>query len=294
MVKQRISRVLTIAGSDSGGGAGIQADLKTFQEWLVYGMSAITAVTAQNSHGVKGVWPMSADAVEEQLRVVLEDFGADAVKTGMLANRDIIRRTAAIMAAYRVRHLVVDPVMVAKGGAVLLAEEAIAALQEDLLPVARLVTPNVQEACRLAGMEEITTTAQMVEAARRIHRFGPEAVLVKGGHLSGDWAVDLLFDGKAMWLFRGPRLQSMHTHGTGCTLSAAIAAALASGYTLADAVLAAKTYVLHAIRAASHGIAGHGIGPLDHGARRRGDEPVGTVEMERITDLVAGAEPGHG
>lgn len=290
MVKRSLPRVLTVAGSDSGGGAGIQADLKTFQEWLVYGMSAVTAVTAQNSFGVQGVWPMTADAVGEQLQAVLSDFGADAVKTGMLANREIIRRTAGVLAAHRVRHLVIDPVMVAKGGAPLLAEQAVDALRDELLPLARLVTPNVPEACRLAGMAEIATAGQMAEAARRIRRFGPEAVLIKGGHLSGDAAVDLLFDGKDMWLYRAPRIPSKHTHGTGCTLSAAIAAALASGYTLTDAVMAAKTYVLQAIRAAARGIAGGGIGPLDHGARRRDGVPAGTVEMARAVDLDVASE----
>lgn len=293
MTMRHIPRVLTIAGSDSGGGAGIQADLKTFQEWMVFGMSAVTAVTAQNSLGVHGVWPLPAEAVVRQLRAVLEDFGADAVKTGMLANRDVIRQTAGALAEYGVRRLVVDPVMVAKGGAALLEDDAVAALTEHPLPLAELVTPNVPEARRLAGMREIATLGQMAEAARRIHRYGVRAVLIKGGHLPGPTAEDLLYDGKDLWLFRGPRIRSVHTHGTGCTLSAAIAASLARGRSLPDAVREAKDYTALAIRAAMRGIAGRGIGPLDHAAGRRMEERdadagrragghSGNVAMERL------------
>src|SRR5690606_688444 len=245
------ARALTVAGSDSGGGAGIQADLKTFQEWLVYGMSVVTAVTAQNSLGVHGVWPLPADAVERQLRAVLEDFGADAVKTGMLPDRAAISATARVLAEHRIRRVVVDPVMVAKGGAALMEDGAVSALVNELLPLAELVTPNVPEACRLAGLKEITTLDQMAEAAVRIHRLGVRSVLFKGGHLTGLPADDLLFDGEEFLLYRGPRLSTIHTHGTGCTLSAAIAAALALGMSLADAVRAAKIYVTQAIRAAS-------------------------------------------
>lgn len=302
MAIRTIPRVLTIAGSDSGGGAGIQADLKTFQEWLVYGMSAVTAVTAQNTLGVQGVWPLSADAVEAQLRAVLEDIGVDAVKTGMLADRDIIRRTAGVLAEYGVPHLVIDPVMVAKGGAALLEDGAVSAMVEHLLPLAEVVTPNVPEACRLAGMEEIATIGQMAEAARRIQEYGVRAVLVKGGHLPGRPADDLLYDGTDLWLYRGPRIPSRHTHGTGCTLSAAMAAALASGHSLPDAVREAKNYVLKAIKAATGGMVGRGIGPLDHAAKRRGSgsfmpesgsgepAPIRPVVMERVT----GAEREHG
>jgi hydroxymethylpyrimidine/phosphomethylpyrimidine kinase len=277
------ARALTVAGSDSGGGAGIQADLKTFQEWLVYGMSVVTAVTAQNSLGVHGVWPLPADAVERQLRAVLEDFGADAVKTGMLPDRAAISATARVLAEHRIRRVVVDPVMVAKGGAALMEDGAVSALVNELLPLAELVTPNVPEACRLAGLKEITTLDQMAEAAVRIHRLGVRSVLVKGGHLTGLPADDLLFDGEEFLLYRGPRLSTIHTHGTGCTLSAAIAAALALGMSLADAVRAAKIYVTQAIRAASRGIAGRGIGPLDHGARRRRQaEPDGHARKEGV------------
>ena len=271
-----VPKVLTVAGSDSGGGAGIQADLKTFQEFGAYGMSVLTAVTAQNTLEVRAVYPMAADAVEAQLRAVLDDIGADAAKTGMLANGEIVRRVAGLLDEYGVRQLVVDPVMLSKGGTPLLNEEAIGALKEKLFPLARIVTPNIPEACKLAGMDEIATPAQMEEAARAIYRFGPQAVLVKGGHLRADEAADLLYDGKKTVLFRSPRSANPHTHGTGCTLSAAIAAGLAGGKDAETAVRDAKRYVDAAIRSGLAGI-GSGIGPLDHAAWRRGKEGIGAV-----------------
>jgi hydroxymethylpyrimidine/phosphomethylpyrimidine kinase len=264
-----IPRTLTIAGSDSGGGAGIQADLKTFQELLTFGTSVITTVTAQNTLGVHGVYPMSAEAVEAQIRAVLADIGADAVKTGMLLNGEIVTLTAELLAHYKVRKLIVDPVMVAKGGCPLLQEEAIEALRSKLLPLAAVVTPNIPEACLLAEMERIDTIEQMERAARVILGYGPQAVLIKGGHLDSLEAVDVLYDGERFIAFRGPRLQSVHTHGTGCTLSSAIAAYLAHGKKLEAAVADAKRYVYSAILSAAGGIAGHGIGPLDHAALRR-------------------------
>lgn len=264
---RNIPRALTVAGSDSGGGAGIQADLKTFQEFKVYGMSVITAVTAQNTLGVQDVYPLPADAVETQFRAVLDDIGADAVKTGMLAGREIISRLADLCYAYQVRNLVVDPVMIAKGGTPLLEEEAAETLLEKLLPVARLVTPNIPEACRLSGMREIASIEHMKQAARRIGQTGVQAVLVKGGHLSADEAVDVLCSGGETILFRLPRLRFPHTHGTGCTLSSAIAAGLACGMELEAAVRKAKRYVHEAIRLG--GGIGNGIGPLDHAAPRR-------------------------
>lgn len=268
-----IPKVLTIAGSDSGGGAGIQADLKTFQEFLTYGMSVLTAVTAQNTLGVHGIYAMTAGAVEAQLRAVLEDIGANAVKTGMLVNEEIIRCVAELLSEYEVRNLVVDPVMLAKGGAPLLQEEAVAVLKEKLFPLARLVTPNIPEACKLAGMDEIATLEQMEEAARKIFQYGPQAVLIKGGHRNADDAVDLLYDGQNSVTFQTPRSPSIHTHGTGCTLSSAIAAGLACGKDMETAVRGAKRYVYAVIQAGFPGI-GQGIGPLDHAAYRRMEEPA--------------------
>jgi len=264
-----IPKVLTVAGSDSGGGAGIQADLKTFQEFLVFGTSVVTAVTAQNTLGVHGVNPIPAEAVEAQLRAVLDDIGADAVKIGMLGHRENICCAAAILAEYNVRNVVVDPVMVAKGGAPLLRQEAVGVLKEKLFPLAALVTPNIPEACALTGMSEIVSLEQMETAAREIHRFGPKAVLVKGGHREHEEAVDLLYDGRNVRTFRTPKSASVHTHGTGCTLSSAIACGLAYGRELSDAVQEAKRYVYAAIESAAGGLAGRGIGPLDHAVYRR-------------------------
>jgi len=264
-----IPKALTVAGSDSGGGAGIQADLKTFQEFQVYGMSVLTAVTAQNTLGVHGVYDLPVEAVEAQLRAVLDDIGADAVKTGMLAHEQIILRLAELFSDYQVRNLVVDPVMVAKGGAPLLREEALEALRKKLIPLARLVTPNIPEACRLTGMSEISTVEQMERAARLIGEMGAQAVLVKGGHRDSVEAVDVLVDDRKTVVFRLPRIASPHTHGTGCTLSAAIAAGLACGHDLEEAVWKAKRFVHEAIRGGIAGL-GKGIGPLDHATYRRG------------------------
>src|SRR5262247_1009461 len=241
-----IPRALTIAGSDSGGGAGIQADLKTFSAYRVFGMSAITAVTAQNSVGVQAVECLSPAFVARQIESVLEDFGVDAAKCGMLANAAIIEAVAGALSPGRVEKLVVDPVMVAKSGASLLEPEAVRALTTRLLPLALVVTPNLPEAEVLAGIP-VATRAEMEEAARRIHALGPRHVLVKGGHLKGD-AVDLLWNGKAFTAFSAPRVESTNTHGTGCTLSAAIAAGLSRGQALGDAIREAKAYVTEAIR----------------------------------------------
>jgi hydroxymethylpyrimidine/phosphomethylpyrimidine kinase len=267
-----IPTVLTIAGSDSGGGAGIQADVKTFQEFLAFGTSVVTAVTAQNTLGVHGVYPMSVAAVEKQLRAVMDDIGADAVKTGMLVNEEIICCVAEVLQSYGAKHLVVDPVMLSKGGAALLKDAAVSALQERLLPLSDVVTPNLPEACRLSGMSAIRTLEEMEEAARRIYDFGPRAVLVKGGHRDGAEAVDLLYDGKKAVTFHAPKIPSAHTHGTGCTLSSAIAAGLAYGKELETAVREAKEYVSAAIWSSARGIAGKGTGPLDHAAFRRKEE----------------------
>jgi hydroxymethylpyrimidine/phosphomethylpyrimidine kinase len=255
-----VPKALTIAGSDSGGGAGIQADLKTFTAFRVYGMSVITAVTAQNSLGVQGVENLPPAFVARQLRSVLGDLGTDAAKCGMLSTAPIIEAVVGVLAESPVPRLVVDPVMVAKSGDPLLRPDAQKALVERLLPLALVVTPNLPEAGALAGMP-VGTRPEMEEAARRIHALGPRHVLVKGGHLPGD-AVDLLWDGRTFQAFTAPRVDSPSTHGTGCTFSAAIAAGLARGRPLAEAVREAKAYVTRAIREGFR--LGRGVGQLRH------------------------------
>jgi len=255
-----IPKALTIAGSDSGGGAGIQADLKTFSAFRVFGMSVITAVTAQNSLGVQGVENLPPAFVARQLRSVLEDFGADAAKCGMLSTAPIIEAVAAELGSHRIEKLVVDPVMVAKSGDQLLQPEARAALADRILPLALLVTPNLPEAEVLAGMR-VAEPEDMEEAARRIHVMGPRYVLVKGGHLKGD-ATDLLWNGRDFTRFSTPRIDSQNTHGTGCTFSAAIAAGLARGQALGDAIRSAKAYVTRAFREGFQ--AGRGVSQLRH------------------------------
>jgi hydroxymethylpyrimidine/phosphomethylpyrimidine kinase len=255
-----IPRALTIAGSDSGGGAGIQADLKTFSALGVYGMSAITALTAQNTVGVQSIVELDPAFVSSQIHSVLSDMGADAVKTGMLANADIILQVARDIRHFDLRNVVVDPVMVAKSGDRLLREEAIQAMLQELFPLAEIVTPNLHEASTLTDLE-INDPDGMKEAARRLHAFGPRHVVVKGGHLAGS-PMDLLYDGREFFTFENVRHDTPHTHGTGCTFASAIAAQLARGSALPDAVRAAKTYVTEAIR---HGLAiGHGKGPTNH------------------------------
>lgn len=252
---------LTIAGSDSGGGAGIQADLKTFAALGVYGTSALTAITAQNTIGVMAVQALSADLVTAQIEAVAGDMRLDAVKTGMLANGAVVEAVAAAIASLDLPSVVVDPVMIAKSGDRLFDEEALAALKSELLPRARVVTPNVPEAEVLAEMR-IATLDEAREAARRIHKLGAAAVVVKGGHLPGDEAIDLLFDGRTFTEFRAPRIDTRNTHGTGCTFASAIAAHLAHRRELPDAIRMAKGYVTGAIE---HGLAiGQGHGPLNH------------------------------
>ncbi|WP_199614779.1 bifunctional hydroxymethylpyrimidine kinase/phosphomethylpyrimidine kinase [Paenibacillus alkalitolerans] len=267
-----IYKALTIAGSDSGGGAGIQADLKTFQEFGVFGMSVITVVTAQNTLGVQGVYPQSLEAVETQIDSVLSDIGADAVKTGMLYSAEIIRLTARKLRQYDVSNLVVDPVMYAKGGTPLLLQEAMDALMHELLPLATVVTPNMPEACRLCGVPAIESLDQMKEAAHKLlDEFGPAYVLLKGGHLPGGQSVDLLAgrDGD-MVTFSSDRIFTKHTHGTGCTLAAAVTAGLAAGSTVEEAVSTAKQFITAAISSSLD--IGGGIGPTDHSAYRKQKE----------------------
>lgn len=254
-------RALTIAGSDSGGGAGIQADLKTFAAHGVYGTSALTAVTAQNTRGVAGVHLLPAEFVTLQIETVAADIGCDAVKTGMLGSSAIVEAVAAAVEALDLPNLVVDPVMVAKGGDRLLDDDAVHALKRTLLRLARVVTPNVPEAESLAEME-IRNVDQMRVAAHRILRSGASAVIVKGGHLGGDTSVDVLVTATDETTLTTPRLSGAHTHGTGCTFAAAMAARLALGASLEEAARAAKDYVTGAMR---HGIAvGTGHQPLGH------------------------------
>ncbi len=256
-----MKRCLTIAGSDSGGGAGIQADLKTFGALGVYGASAVTAVTAQNTVGVRVIQEIRPDVVAAQIDAVAEDIGVDAAKTGMLWDAETVRVVASAVKRHRIPNLVVDPVTVAKTGARLLREEAFAALKTDLLPVADLVTPNVPEAESLAAMT-IVDAEGMREAARRIQGLGPRRVVIKGGHIEGPNAVDLYFDGRDFQELKEERVATRSTHGTGCTFSAAITAYLAHGLTPLDAVARAKEYLTAALRSAPE--IGKGVGPLDH------------------------------
>ncbi len=252
---------MTSAGSDSGGGAGIQADLKTFAAHGVYGTSAITAITAQNTVGVTSVLPLPSDIVTAQIEAIAGDIGADAVKIGMLASAAIVEAVAAAIDTLELPQVVLDPVMVSKSGDTLLEEEAVAAMRTELLRRALVVTPNAREAEVLAGMT-IGSLEEAREAAHRIHRMGAAAVVVKGGHLPGAEAVDLLFDGREAIEFRAPRVDTRNTHGTGCTFAAAVAANLALGLPLRDAVDRAKRYVTGAI---ANGLTiGHGHGPVDH------------------------------
>jgi len=259
-----LRRVLTIAGSDSGGGAGIQADLKTMLACGVHGMSVVTAVTAQNSLGVQGYWELPPEAVRAQLDSVLGDIGVDAVKTGMLASSALVSLVAGVLRGVDVP-VVVDPVGVSKHGDSLLADDALAAVREELIPAATVVTPNLYEVAQLTGVK-VDDESALRPAAEAMHRLGPRWVLVKGGHLPAA-AVDVLFDGEKWFEFRSPRFDNRHTHGTGCTLASAIASHLAMGLAMPEAVGAAKRYVSGAIQ---HGFAlGAGIGPVDHGWQQR-------------------------
>jgi hydroxymethylpyrimidine/phosphomethylpyrimidine kinase len=257
-------RVLTVAGSDSGGGAGIQADLKTMLALGVHGMSVVTAVTAQDSTGVHGYWELPPAAVDAQLAAVLDDIGVDAVKTGMLASPELVGVTAKRLRDVAAP-IVVDPVCVSKHGDALLVPDAVDAIIAELLPLATVVTPNLAEVTRLTG-RIVSDVAGQRSAAAALLALGPQWVLVKGGHLAGD-AVDLLTDGDTVLELRAPRLDNRHTHGTGCTLASAIASSLALGLTVPAAVTAAKDYVTGAIAAGFP--LGAGIGPVDHAWQHR-------------------------
>jgi hydroxymethylpyrimidine/phosphomethylpyrimidine kinase len=260
------ARVLTIAGSDSGGGAGIQADLKTMLALGVHGMSVVAAVTAQNSLGVQGYWELPVEAVRAQYRSVVDDIGVQAVKTGMLASPELVSLVASLLADVDAP-VVVDPVGVSKHGDALLAPSAVSVLRDELLPRATVVTPNLHEVAQLTGLE-VAGESDMPEAARAVQDLGAQWALIKGGHLEGE-AADLLRgpDGSEHW-FRAERYDNRHTHGTGCTLASAVASHLALGLSVPDAVAASKTYITGAIAAGFP--LGDGIGPVDHGWRFRG------------------------
>jgi hydroxymethylpyrimidine/phosphomethylpyrimidine kinase len=253
--------VLTIAGSDSGGGAGIQADLRTFAAHGVHGTSAITAVTAQNSVAVTDYVALEPSMVVAQVEAVASDMDVAAVKTGMLANRGIVAAVAEVARRLALPHLVVDPVMVSKGGDRLLDPEAEQAYVERLFAVAEVLTPNLMEAEALLG-HPVRTREAMRDAARELRRLGPRVVVVKGGHLAGDEAVDVFYDGQRLEELAAPRIPTRNTHGTGCTYSAAIAARLALGAEPFEAVRGAKEYLTEAIRG-SYSVGG-GHGPVDH------------------------------
>ena len=257
---RKIHKALTIAGSDSGAGAGIQADLKTFAAHGVYGTSVITAITAQNTRGVTRIFELDANLVAAQIDAVIQDIGADAIKTGMLSNSAIIEVVAEKVREYKMSNLVVDPVMVAKSGDLLLRADAIEALKSRLIPLAMIVTPNLPEAEQLTGIGG-TRVQSLKDAARKILDMGAKSVVIKGGHRKGP-ATDLFYDGKKFRSFSAARVRTKNTHGTGCTFSAAITANLAKGEKLEQAVSHAKTYMTRAIRKSF--MIGSGHSPVHH------------------------------
>ncbi len=277
-----VARALTIAGSDSGGGAGIQADLKTFQELDVFGMSAITAITAQNTVGVQGVYPAEVKGLEQQMVSVAEDIGVDAVKTGMLFDVERIKLVAEKIRYYKWDKVVVDPVMIAKGGASLLTSDSTKTLIDEILPLALVATPNIPEAEAITG-RTIKTIEDRKKAARDFLSMGVKTVVIKGGHDTGrDTTTDLFFDGKDYSYFEYPRIATKNTHGTGCSFASAITAELAKGKTLFEAVHQAKRFIHYAI---VHSLnIGSGHGPTHHGAFRKykGAQLEGNIWQESV------------
>jgi hydroxymethylpyrimidine/phosphomethylpyrimidine kinase len=256
-----LRQVLTIAGSDSGGGAGIQADIKAMSANGVFAMSAITAITAQNTEEITEVFELPTSVIAAQLDAVFDDFEVAAVKTGMLSSAEIIATVVKALKPQQVTNLVVDPVMISKSGHTLLKPDAIETLVRDLLPLALVVTPNVHEAQELSKIE-IKSLADARQAAKIIHNLGCKYVVIKGGHLLAEKATDLLYDGRFFSIYKGEFIETPHTHGTGCTFASALAAQLARGKAVPEAVQTAKTYVTEAIR---HALAiGHGKGPTNH------------------------------
>ena len=258
-------RALTIAGSDSGGGAGIQADLKTFSALGCFGMSVITALTAQNTQTVTAIHPAPPEFIAAQMDSVLTDMGTDAVKIGMLHSPKVIEVVADRLTAHRVANIVLDPVMVAKSGDKLLRDDAIEALKERLIPLADVITPNLPEASALLE-RSVTTADHMAEACRDLARLGCRAVLLKGGHLEDADSSDCLYvsETDALVPLSASRIQTVNAHGTGCTLSSAVAAHLARGFSLSEAVGKAKTYITQALKAGAQFKIGHGHGPVHH------------------------------
>ncbi len=261
-MREKVAKVVTIAGSDSGAGAGVQADMKTCAALGVYATTVITALTAQNTLGVREICAVTPSFVTAQIDAVMEDIGADAVKTGMLDRVEIVQAVAEALRRWRVERLVVDPVMVAKSGDLLLRREAVRTLVRELFPLAYVVTPNIPEAEVLLGGASLRSVEAMEEGARAIAEMGPRYVVLKGGHLRGDKAIDVLWDGRTFTLFEADRRETRHTHGTGCTFSAAIAACVARGMAVGEAVRQAKQYLTEAI---THSFpVGQGHGPVHH------------------------------
>lgn len=260
-----IGNTLSIAGSDPSGGAGIQADLKAFSARGTYGMAVLTALTAQNTQGVTAIHALPPDFVRAQIEAIFSDIRVDAIKIGMIANAEIADAVAAMLQAHATDiPIVLDPVMVAKGGAPLLAQDANQAIINLLVPLAAVITPNLPEAAALLGEPEARTREEMAGQARRLLLRGPSAVLIKGGHLVSDDSPDVLAEGGGVIWFEGPRMKTKNTHGTGCTLSSAIAAELAKGHPMAQAVGVAKAYLAKAISAADRLSVGSGHGPVHH------------------------------
>lgn len=258
-------RVLTIAGSDSGGGAGIQADIKTISACGCYAASAITAITVQNTLGVQGVEPISIPTIEGQIKAVIDDIGVDAIKIGMLFDAQVVQAVHRTLAPYGIRNIVLDPVMVSTSGHRLIEQSAIACLIHDLIPIVRIITPNIPEAEILLG-ESIRHQDELREAARALGKANHVSVLLKAGHLTDDQLTDILYDNECDTITELPsiRVQTNNTHGTGCTLSSALAAYLAQGLSLTEATIAAKQYITRAIIAGAEYKIGHGFGPVAH------------------------------
>ncbi len=257
-------RILSIAGSDSGGGAGIQADLKTYAALGCYGMTAITAITAQNTVGVSGIQPIAPGVVAAQIKAVVTDIGVDAVKIGMLHDADIVRVVASAIQEYKLTRVVLDPVMVATSGDALITPSTMLVLINELFPLASIITPNLDEASLLLNRSIVSRT-QLDGAARDLCGMGAQAALVKGGHLAGSEVCDVLYAQGASSHFSSARIASQNTHGTGCTLSSAIACYLGMSFSLEDAVAKARSYILQAIAAGENIQMGAGHGPLNHG-----------------------------
>ncbi|HEX9886233.1 MAG TPA: bifunctional hydroxymethylpyrimidine kinase/phosphomethylpyrimidine kinase [Longimicrobiales bacterium] len=289
MASHPLSVALSIAGSDSGGGAGIQADLKTFHAFGVFGATAVTAITVQNTLGVQAVHAIPADIVRMQISAVVDDLAPSAVKTGMLASRELVEAVGAALVRHALPNYVLDPVMVATSGDRLLDADAESAVARILVPLATVVTPNLPEASVLTGLG-VNDVSDLSRAARALVDMGAAAALVKGGHLPSDEVVDVLWDGREERSWRRPRIRTGHTHGTGCTLSAAVAAGLARGRPLPDAVAAALDYVARAIREAP-GLGG-GRGPLNHFVAAEPSEPSAGSRLTKPPEEAPGSPAG--